>query len=234
MSRKTSRPPENPGLLLPWYLNGNLSPVERRRLRQWLTEDPTAGAELAAWRQVQSAVMSQPEAVPAAAIRQQLMIRVQSSLEPNHQPSRLRPALLGLAVALGIFLLLWGTIRPGLMLQWSVHSEPLAAFRIYRAPVGSADFGLVGEVPARAQTKAYRYVDTALVPGRTYVYRVEALGPGGQSAISQVVTANGWQALPGQMTTLLISLIAGGMALALDHYRRHGRSPRPGLHSVVT
>jgi hypothetical protein len=90
---------------------------------------------------------------------------------------------------------------------WSVSDSPLTAFRVYRVPVGGADFELLSEVPAQPDVQQYTYVDAHLLPGQSYVYVVEGLGVEGQSAFSQAITVNALEALPGQLAILVASLV---------------------------
>jgi hypothetical protein len=57
-------------------------------------------------------------------------------------------------------LVLWGIVRPGVLLEWSVEGSGLAAYRIYRAEEGSAEFQLLEEIPAETGAGRYRYIDT--------------------------------------------------------------------------
>jgi hypothetical protein len=200
--------------LLPWYVNDTLTAADSRAVDSWLRRGPEAQAELAAWQQVRTAVVGQAQQRPSLAVRQQIMAQVQSVSVPPRRSLTLPQLAWGLGLALIVLLLLWITIQPGIVLQWSVNDDPLASFRVYRAAVGSADFGLVGEFPADAVARQYSYVDTRLLPGQTYVYRVEAVSEGGGVDISQAITANALDALPGQLAILLTSLIAGCGAVA--------------------
>jgi hypothetical protein len=116
---------------------------------------------------------------------------------------------LGAAVGLAVLLLLWVVLQPGIVLEWSVEGDPALAFRVYRAPVGTADFGLVGEVPAEPQVRRYRYVDALPWLAKAYEYRVEALAAGGQPVLSQATEAGALEALPAQLAVVLLSLLAG-------------------------
>jgi hypothetical protein len=121
----------------------------------------------------------------------------------------------GAAMTAAVLILLWATVQPGIALQWSVSDGGLTGFRVYRAPAGSANFGLLRQVPARPDARQYTYVDTLLVPGQTYVYRVEAVGQSGPLAASPTITGNALTALPYQLAILLTSLIAGYVAVML-------------------
>ena len=52
----------------------------------------------------------------------------------------------------------------------------------------------------------YSYVDTALWPGQTYQYRVEAVN---DRAASATIAANGAEVLPAQLAIVLSSLLIG-------------------------
>jgi hypothetical protein len=138
----------------------------------------------------------------------------------HDSPVRQRTALLprlawGTAVALAVLVVLWTLLQPGIQLQWAVDGGTPAAFRIYRAPAGSADFGLLGEVPAEPAVQAYSYVDARLWPAQTYMYRVEAVGAEGEAAASRAITADARTVLPAQLAILLTSLIVGCAAVVV-------------------
>jgi len=118
-------------------------------------------------------------------------------------------------VVVVVLIVLWSLFQPGIMLEWSVAGGPLTGFRVYRAPVGSADSGLLGEVPAEAAVQDYAYLDARLWPGQQYVYRVEAVGAEGQAAASQAIRVDGLAALPAQVAILLASVMAGCAVVAL-------------------
>jgi hypothetical protein len=111
-------------------------------------------------------------------------------------------------LSLVVLVLLWAVVRPGIVLQWEVNTGPVTTFRIYRAPVGSADFELVREVAAAPGERVYTYVDPRALPGRTYVYQVEGVGAAGLVR-SGAVTISGLEALPGQVAVILIGLTVG-------------------------
>ena len=120
-----------------------------------------------------------------------------------------------MALAADVLVTLWATLQPGMVLEWSAEGGPLTAFRVYRAPLGTADFGLLGEVPAEPEVQAYSYLDGRSWPGQAYVYLVEAVGAEGQVAASQTIVVDGLQVLPVQALILLLSLLAGCGVAAL-------------------
>lgn len=199
---------KDPRELLPWYVSGTLSPRERRVVERWMAQEPGAEEELIAWRQLRAAVHDQPRREPAATVRQRVMAQVASRTRSGPAPQRGIWAW-GAALSLVVLVLLWAVVRPGIVLRWEVNAGPMTAFRVYRAPVGSADFELVREVAAQPGERAYTYVDAGLLPLRTYVYQVEAVEMGGERVRSTHITASARQALPAQLGLVLISLSVG-------------------------
>lgn len=220
--------------LLPWYVNGTLPAGEREAVERWLRRSPVASVKLAEWRQLSTAVRDQAEEKPTPAVWQQLTERVRTQGAARHQAyvlPRLAQAWSG-ALALIVLLLLWSTIRPGIVLQWSVNDWRLTAFRVYRAPEGSTDFALLHEMAAQPGTQRYTYVDAQLWPGQTYTYRVEGLGESGQATHSQPITASALEALPGQLAILLTGLIVGyGAVAAVQQWQLDGWRG-PGLRKL--
>ncbi|MBN1886961.1 MAG: hypothetical protein JW850_03190 [Thermoflexales bacterium] len=193
-------------------------------MEDWLLDNPQAQAQLDAWGQVRLAVEAQPQQAPSPAVKQRLLARVRATSTTRRFVLRQRLAWAwGAAMALAVLVLLVVTIQPGIGLQWSLLTEDAAvvAFRVYRAPAGAqlgkADFGLLVEVPARSGMRSYTYVDTRLVPGQSYVYRVEGVGLQGQPALSQARPVNAISVLPLYLAILLASLLAGyGMTLIVQ------------------
>jgi hypothetical protein len=212
--------------LLPWYANGTLTAAEREAVERWLRQSPEAPAKLAGWQQLRAVVTGQVQQTPPPSVWQQVMARARAKSATRRQTQAL-PRLTwawGAALAMAILVLLWGTIQPGIVLQWSVSDGPLSAFRVYRAPLGSADFDLLHEMPAHPGVRQYTYVDARPWPTQTYVYRVEGVRQGGQSALSQAITANALDALPGQLAILFTSLITGyGAVILAQRWRYSGQ-----------
>lgn len=195
--------------LLPWYVNHTLSPDEEHAAEEAAQQHP---GELAVWQTVRLAMLSQPQRVPSATVRRQIM-----SLARQPQPSLWRtrwlPVFSGLTLALLALVVLWNVVRPGIGLQWSISGETPAAFQVYRAPLGSDHFEIVQQVPARPDALTYTFIDTALWPGQAYQYRVVAANVAASSArmdaISATIAANSAEALPAQLTIILSSLLLG-------------------------
>lgn len=209
--------------LLPWHLNGTLSAAEQQEVTAWLRDDAEARAELADWQQVQAAVAEQPPQFPSSQVQQRVMAEVRAR-SIARRPVFTWPQLAwGAALAMAVLVMLWITVQPGIVLQWAVADGPPMAFRVYRAPAGSADFGLIGELAADIDAQNYSYVDTRLLPGQRYVYRVEAVGHSGQMTASQAITASALEALPGQLAILLTSLMVGyGAMVVIQRARFRG------------
>jgi hypothetical protein len=235
--RSSGQAPEACRDLLPWYLNNRLTPPEQEAVEAWLRAEPGAKAELAAWGEIQEVLASQPRMTPSPRVWQGITAQV-SQAPARRQAAPLARLAWGLAVALAVLAVLWTVLQPGIVLQWSAAGGPSAAFRVYRAPVGSGDvelqgnslavaeqlhFGLVGEVPAEARAADYRYVDARPWLARAYVYRIEALGRGGQPLASHAIAATVLEALPAQVAVLLASLMAGCGAAALAGGQRAWR-----------
>ena len=125
----------------------------------------------------------------------------------------------GLALALAAVLVLWAVFQPGIGLQWTVSGSSVTAFRIYRAPMGSDNFQLVREVPARPGAQDYTYVDPVVLPSQTYIYRVEGVSQG-QSALSPTLALNGAEAMRMQLLILMTGLVVGCVAAFLTQQLR--------------
>jgi hypothetical protein len=221
--------------LLPWYVNGSLTTTEQECVKRWLRHSPDGPAELADWQQVRTVVSGQAQQEPSPDTWRRVMTRVRSLGDSNGRTQVLpRPAWgWGGALAVAIVALLWVVFQPGIVLQWSVNDGPLAVFRVYRAPVGSTDFELVHETHAQPDSGEYTFVDAVLWPGQTYVYRVEGLNPGEQPAVSQAITANALEALPGQLAIILVGLIGGCGAAMLAQRPRLVGGGRGGLGRLM-
>ena len=185
--------------LLPWYLNHSLPEAEQPAVEDQARRSPHL---LNAWQAVRSAALSQPQRVPPAALRQ----RVLAQAQVKSKMPRWLPALSGVVLAMLALLLLWSVVQPGIGLQWSVNGAVPVAFRVYRAPAGSDRFEFVREVPAQSGIVDYAYVDTALWPGQTYQYRVEAVNA---ETASATIAANGADLLPTQLALVFSSLLIG-------------------------
>jgi len=216
---------QNLSELFPWYVNGTLSPSEREKVEARLGEQKEACTELRAWQTLQAGMASQPALSPSPIVRQRVLAAIRQPLATHRSRFSAIHLMGGTALSLCILILLWLAVRPGVVLQWSVEKDGVEEFKIYRASQESDSFELVGKVSARSERSAYTFVDTLLVPGRVYTYRVEGLHPDGVTAFSPVVTGRSLDALPAQMALLLTSAVLGyGIALFVPNIRRIQRA----------
>ena len=209
--------------LLPQYASGSLPAADRQRVEAWLEMHPELRSEVNFWEQLQASLQSQPQVAPGQEVWQGLSRRL-----ALHQRQVKRSAisiLAGLALAGFSLVILWLTIRPGVLLQWTVSGTDLLTYQVYRAPAGSQDFVLLGEVHGTPGVSQYSYLDALFLPGQSYVYRVEGVSPSGSAVVSQGVVSQSLAALPGQLAILLASLLVGYLAASLA---RNWGGGRPG------
>ena len=202
---------QSPIDLAPWAVNHSLTEAEQRAVEEALRQQPDRARELTAWQQVRSAALSQPQRPPAPLVRQRVLAQTRApraarASTPFTARPRWLPALSGVILALLTLAVLWNVVQPGIGLQWSVAGSVPSAFRIYRAPLGSDHFEIVREVPARANTLDYSFIDTTLWPGQAYQYRIEAVSP---EAASATIAASGSDVLPLQLAIIVSSLLIG-------------------------
>jgi hypothetical protein len=227
--RPGARSSENLAALLPWYLNGTLSPSESRTIARWLRKShgalPDVGAprqtDLATWREVQRSVRSQPAAFPNPGVWRRIASEISHS--PCRPLARIGTRLaLGTCLALLLLALFWTILQPGVLLEWSARGGTVVAFRIYRAPLGTTDYSFVGQIPADPRPGRYHYVDAKLWPGQRFVYRIDVVGAGGRLAACRILSGNSLVALPAQMAVGAVSLVIGYGVVTLS-------GPGPGL-----
>lgn len=194
--------------LVPWAVNHSLTEAEQHALEETVRQQPEHARELAAWQQVRMAALSQPQRAPAPIVRQRLLAQAHAQRAQMRFKAlpRWLPLLSGVILTLLTLAVLWNVVQPGIGLQWSVNGSVPSAFRVYRAPLGSDRFEIVREVPARADTWDYSFVDTTLWPGQAYQYRIEAVN---HEAMSDTIAANGADVLPLQLAIVFSSLMMG-------------------------
>ncbi len=212
MSKRKST--QNPLDLLPWYANHTLSAVEHETVEEWVETKPEVASQLAAIENVRLVVNAQPRLLPSPAVRRQLLARIHTERRTAVRLDRSAWSI-GLLVALVLLVALWAVVQPGIALQWSVDGNGASAYRIYRAPAGSKDFNLLGEIPAQTNAQAYSFIDSTSLPGLTYTYVVEAVTQNGQTSLSPLAVGRGWDVLPAQLALILTSILAGLMAMML-------------------
>jgi hypothetical protein len=210
--------------LLAQYASDSLLPVDRRRVESWLEDNPQLQAQVEFWEQLRAGLHSQPQLAPGPNVWRDLhqQVTLRQRLNKRNPVS----ALVGVALATVCLLLLWFTIRPGVMLRWTVSGGDVLTYQVYRAPSGSQDFILLGEVPASPAVSQYRYLDALFIPGQSYVYRVEAISQFGSPIVSQRVVSQPAGALPGQLAILLASLLMGFLAASLARSWEIGKPER--------
>jgi hypothetical protein len=215
MIKNTEKPEE----LTPWYVNQTLARGEYECYEAWLDEHPDARDELRLWQTINRAVSEQPRLAPHSRVFEQINSRIgvhRHSLKLNW---RVFPAMAsGFAAALIVFVLLWLVVKPGITMRWSVNGALPASFRVYRAPIGSQAYELIGEIKSQDNQSVYQYRDLIFVPGRAYLYRVEGINNSGEITFSKVVINDPRSILPGQMIILLTSVIMGYVCLSLIKY----------------
>jgi hypothetical protein len=197
---------QSPIDLLPWVVNHSLPGAEQHLVEEAVRQQPDHAREINhAWQQVRAAALSQPQHAPASVVRQRVLAQARAQTQFRAQP-RWLPLLSGVLLALLTLAVLWNVVQPGIGLQWSVNGSVPSAFRVYRAPLGSDRFEIVREVPARANTLDYSFIDTTLWPGQAYQYRIEAVN---HEAASATIAASGSDVLPLQLAIVFSSLLIG-------------------------
>jgi len=211
--------------LTPWYINQSLSRGENDSYETWLERHPEASVDIDLWKNIKQTVVEQPHLLAPLDALKDTRARIEKYALTMSSNRQILPALLaGLAVAVMVFSLLWFIAKPGVTLRWSIKGTSSVSFRIYRAPSGSENYTLVGEVSARDNQLVYQYRDLMLMPERAYLYRVEGIDSNGGVAFSQAVASDPSSILPGQLSILLTSMIMGYACLSL-------LKSRPGVHS---
>lgn len=210
--------------LLAQVASNSLPPEERQRVEAWLLEHPQQQAQVEFWGQLRVSLQSRPQLTPGQNVWQGLHQQV--ALHQRQGKRSLISAAAGLALATLSLVLLWLTIRPGVMLYWSVSGGDNLTYQVYRAPTGSQEFILLGEVPGSPGVNQYSYLDALFLPGRSYIYRVEGVSPSGTPVVSQRVVSQSTAALPGQMAILLASLLVGYLATSLARNWGTGKPTR--------
>jgi hypothetical protein len=199
--------------LLPGYINDRLTPELRRQVDAWLDSNPQARQQLRSWRQIHTALQGRPVRTPPSRIWLTLERRI---FYADTRRGRSAASLLaGIALTVITLVLLWLTIRPGVLLEWTVSGDSLVAYRVYRAQADSHKFVLLGEIDSKPGEIRYTYLDVLSLPGQRYVYQVEGVTASGVSIVSQRVASQPLTALPGQLAILISSLVLGVLAAIL-------------------
>ncbi len=221
------------------YLNGSLPEGERKRLEARLESDIELQRSLQVSREIQSALSEQPELQPSEQVLLKVMegvrqsalhsrLSVKTDVRAKDRSTRWLGFASGLALTLSFLLFLWLLIQPGIVLHWNaVEGHPAVTYHIYRADAARAgDFTLVAEIQGNPGTLEYTFSDSLLIPGRTYVYRVEsAAQTGEENAVqSQWVTSSSTGALVSLLALLGSSMILGfGLVQIVDVWGKMGQ-----------
>ncbi len=217
--------------LLPLYLTGRLSPLQRRAVEAWLNRSEPARARLNALRRIRTVVGEDRRPATVPAVWPRLDPAGRTEFTPLKSLSLSPRWAAGMALGLLLLAFAWIALPPVVELRWSVAGASPVEFRIYRAEAAdSASFELVEAIPAGERSDSYQFRDYLLIPGREYVYRIEAIGPNDQAVADQKVTGDSSLLLPGQIALLaavLISLYGVWVyaAISISNFRT--------LHQVV-
>jgi hypothetical protein len=196
--------------LIPWYINDSLSPSEQGVVKSGISGDDGARTDFEAWKQIHLAVISQDQQVPSVLVHQRIMANLhESPLARGKYTWSGWNLLAGTLLTLSVLILLWLAVQPGVVLQWSLNGDGVTSYRIYRAMQGSSQYEMLKEIPARVNQWEYDFVDTLLVPGKNYKYRVEGIGADGASAYSRSVDGRYLDILPGQLALILARRVVG-------------------------
>ena len=205
--------------LLPFYVNGSLAPKESKDVDVVLTKNDWARADVDSWKGIQTAITNQPQRNPSSFVWQRVVAVIHEPVGNRQQMAQMHLGLLaGLLLAFCILILLWFTVRPGVVLQWSLDQDGINSYRIFRASHGSNQFELITEIASQNNRMTYTYVDAFLIPGKDYIYRVEGVRVNGESVFSQKIPGRYLEILPGQLALIFTSLVAGFGITFLGQY----------------
>jgi fibronectin type 3 domain-containing protein len=152
---------------------------------------------------LKEALSQQAVHTPPAFIRARVMAEIQELPQRMQSP---RWAI-GAVLSLIILAILWGIVQPGIVLQWAWKNGDVETFRVYRAAEGSVDFSLLSEISTKKTATEYTFVDSTLIPGQNYTYKIQAVNNDGQLVFSELVSDSGISALPGQLALIITSLV---------------------------
>jgi hypothetical protein len=116
--------------------------------------------------------------------------------------------------------LLWGLLKPGIVLEWALENHAPAAFRIYRATLPAGEYTQIAEASVEQPASRYRYVDPFIWPGHTYAYRVQAVSDEDRVLGQQEIVVNAVVALPGMLAVFATGIMVGYAAITFWQMRR--------------
>jgi len=79
-------------------------------------------------------------------------------------------------------------VGPQVLLTWTDNANNESGFRVERSEDNGVTFSLLAEVAARNNTGSVNYIDTTVVNGNSYQYRVVAVNSAGLSAFTNTVS----------------------------------------------
>jgi hypothetical protein len=199
---------------LPGYINGNLSRLLRFCISKWIGLDPEGQRRFATARHLKENANSLPYRQPSSKVLKRIRKQVKNQSRSESKQSSMWPVwAIQITLALLAFILVWRGLPPGIVLEWSIRDGEPSKFLVYRAELGSlntledSNFVLLKEIPVSEQETLYEFMDMRLLPGQTYIYRVEALDQQGQAATAQSVTSQGLDVLPGQLALIFAASV---------------------------
>lgn len=200
--------PEQLKALIPWYLNGSLSEEQKCAMETWLRNSKEGQTELAAWHIIHTSVRDAPRRFPSNNLREKIIVQAKDSCVTKKGNS-VEGLVQTLILSLLVLFILWLTIRPGIILNWTVQDGDPSGFRVYRALQGSENFKLVGEIPASINSSKYAFEDMMPLPVGVYKYRIQGIEPSGLAFTSLPVSGSVLNVLISQLAMVVTSLILG-------------------------
>jgi hypothetical protein len=162
---------------------------------------------------IRELINQQPTYQPSYRIRQKVMASIIESKERTFETQRvLHPGfrvVMSCVLAISLFFLLWGIIKPGIVLQWNIYGDMADVFRIYRAPADLDQRVLVGEYESDTGDGTYQFIDLFVPIRNRYRYDVEARTSNGKLLGKQAVIVDAFTILPSQVAIFLYSLFFG-------------------------
>jgi hypothetical protein len=217
---------EKLAVYLPGYINGNLHPILQFGISRWTRLDPEGQRQLATARLLKENANSLTYHQPSSKVLQRLRKQIKYQSGSQSKQSSMWPVwAIQIILALLAFILVWRGLPPGIILKWSVREGEPSKFLIYRAELESPDalednhFVLLKEIPAHGREKLYEFMDMRLLPGQTYIYRVEAVDQQGRAADAQSITGQGLDVLPSQLALIFATSVVAYVVLQSSRYR---------------
>ena len=193
--------------LLTAYANRSLNPLASYLVVIWLKLSPSARHRVSSIRRLSEAINSQLQYQPNPIILQRIRAQIKLQPAPTIPATSVRSIwILQAVLAILAFVLIWRALPPGIILEWSVQNGEPSKFMVYRAATSGAvsdpQFVLLDEIPADTGNRPYMFTDIRLLPGQTYLYRVEAVDRNGLLADTQSTVGSGLDVLPSQLALL--------------------------------